>query len=683
MKFFRQILPLKQGTDATILEVAMYTKYKHHNDEKRDVMFIIYKDDKGVKRVQAIPDPKVQIYFAKPEYRGDWRTPREYIEIDKLYPVIIEPRNIVKRIYKEIKDCTDPRSKNLCKIYEQALASNDWKSRKEILKSQLTFMSDISAEEFYRIALGLQYNLTHAHIVNKAFLDIESDIYQLSTSESNANLDPTNAVTIILDYDPNNPTARDSTGRRVFTYLLRDHKRYPQQKYFEDHIDEFYAQCHEEFDRIAVTKKGKTQYVETHGEYFIEFFDKEEQLQQAVFKLINTARPDIVAIWNLAYDIPKMAARQEKLGLNPVDIMCDPSFPKTCRFLDINVDRRAGISTADRKTYVKLASTTKFIDQMQTYAQLRKGQKAYGSDKLDNIAEVELGIHKREFAKGIDVTNAAIKDYWNFVLYNINDVWLQVLIDEVTSDMFAIIFDANQHSSSLENLTKQTKYQKQIYYTSYIKRGHVPGNNNNNDYINGVIEDYADVLEESRKARKMRQLIDEAGGDIESVDESLLDEVEDEAIDPESDELTNEIMSKIENVYNDSIDRKLKLRGGLVGNPNLNSCNGVELVEGSASKHLFKEIVDMDYASEYPWVKYTRSISRSTQYGRLIIKGKISERQNEHEITGYLPGAEFISDYISQDFLSLGNVWFNMPHVEDTIVEAKQILLEEGANLDG
>ena len=680
MEYFQRILPLEYDSEATIFEVALYSKFKHKNVEKSDVLFITYKDAEGNKKVQAIKNPKVEIYFAKPEHRTEWRTPREYIEMDKVYPVIIEPRNILKRIYSELEDCYDNRSEALKKIYEQACSSGDWKARKEILKSQLTFMSDISVEEFYRIALGLQYQLTRAHVVNKAFLDIESDIYGLTTSESDANLDPTNAVTVIFDYNPNRKAVGDERTRpQVFTFLLRNHKRYPQQAYFEEHLDEFIDQCHREFDKIPVTKKGKKMYMETNADYHINFFDNEADLHRAVYRVINGAKPDVLAIWNLAYDIPKMIARQEKLGMDYVENMCDPAFPSSCKFVEVNVDNRGGIDISNRKTFMKIASTTKYIDQMQTYAQLRKGQKSYGSNKLDNIGEIELGIHKREFGHGIDVKNAAIKDYWNFVLYNINDVWMQVLIERVTNDLFAVVFDANQHACSFENLTKQTKYQKQIYYSEYIKRGYVPGNNKNNDYIRGVIEDYADIMEESARARKLRKLIDEAGGDIDSVDIDALDDFafeEDEFSDlsDEDAEVAKDIMSKIENAYNDSINRKLKLKGGLVGNPNLNCSNGEELIQGSPSKHIFPEIVDMDYSSEYPWAKYTRSISRSTQYGRLIIGKKISERQNEHEVSGYLPGAEFISDYISQDFISFGNVWFNMPSVKSCIAEALDML---------
>ena len=82
----------------------------------------------------------------------------------------------------------------------------------------------------------------------------------------------------------------------------------------------------------------------------------------------------------------------------------------------------------------------------------------------------------------------------------------------------------------------------------------------------------------------------------------------------------------------------------------------------------------MDFASEYPWAKFTRSLSKSTQFGRLIIPGRISQRQNalplgqkkrQEDQKYYTSSAEFVSDYIAGDMLSFGNVWFGLPSVEE------------------
>lgn len=670
------ILREPEGSPATIFSVQLYQQWKHRNTGKDDVLFITYKDANNVKKIRAIRNPAMEIYFVKPEYRSEFLTPREYLEVNKTYTKTVPARNVLRTIYEELKDCTDRPSQVMKSIYNQAYATGNRYSAKEIFKWPYTLMSDMAVEDYYSIMLGYHYNTMRNHIIDKAYLDIEADIFGLTSSEQAANLDKVNACTLIFDYDENR---EKKIQPKVFTFLLRDHKRYPQQAAFERDLNKFIQTCHDEFDHQTIVKDDKEIVMDFIADYKIRLYDTESELLSAIFQTINQYRPDTLSVWNIAYDIPKLAARMEMNGLNYVDIMCDPSIPKDYRFVEMNVDNRAEIDIADRKTYMRMASTTVFIDQMQSYAGIRKGRKAYGSNKLDNIAKIELGVGKRTFGKGIDVTNAAIKDYWNFVLYNITDVIRQVMIDRVTKDCMAMIYDMNQANCPLQNIFKQTRYQRQIYYTWYLRKGFVAGNNPNINYIRGESEEYLERLDEVRRAREARKELDiddsdeEAATSSEDVGDDSSAEDEEE-YDEKTQEAAEQVAGNLLTIYDDSINKKLILPGGMVGNPDFNIANGTELIPGIPSKHVFDDIMDMDYASEYPWAKFTRSLSKSTQIGRLIIPHKISDRQNVlpmgqdkriEEINSYLPGAEFVSDYISHDVISLGNVWFGLPSVSE------------------
>lgn len=679
------ILREPEGSPITVFSVQLYQQWKHHNDCKDDTLLITYKDKNHKKCVRMIKNPQMEIYFAKPEVRSQFLTAREYLEIDKTYSKTVKAKQVLRTIYGELKNCTDKQSQIMKSIYDQAYNTDNRQAAKEIFKWPYTLMSDMSVEEYYRVMLGYHYNTVRNHIIDKAFLDIEADIYGLSSSEQAANMDKVNACTVIFNFDSNRQVP---IKPQVFTFLLRDHKRYPQQKDFEDRLDEFIETCHKEFDHQTVVKDGKERVIDFEADYHIKLYDHERDLLVAIFETINHYRPDMVSVWNIAYDVPKMAARMELNGLNYVDVMCDPAFPKDCRFVEMNIDNRASIDIADRKTFIRMASTTCWNDQMQSYAGIRKGRKAYGSNKLDNISTIELGVGKLKFPKGVDVSNAAIKEYWTFVLYNITDVIRQVLIDIVTNDCMSMVYDMNQSNCSLENLTKQTRYQKQIYYVEYLKRGFVPGNNVNINYIKGETEEYLERIEEERTAREARMeadMVDTYGdSDDETIEEEPADtdQSDDEEFDEKTEENAQGIAGDVLSIYNDSVGRKLILPGGMVGDPDLNSTNGTELIEGIPSKHVFDHLMDMDYASEYPWAKFTRSLSRSTQIGRLIIPNKISDRQNVlpmgqekriEEIRAYLPGAEFTADYISHDIMALGNVWFGLP----TVTEMDKMLTAE------
>jgi len=685
------ILPEREHAELTVYDVIYYNQWMCRGVGKTDQVFIVYRNGEGKKGVHRIANPPMEIFFVKDQYRGMFKTAREYYPIDRLDSVTVPARSVLQRVYNEIQQATDPVAVKLRHMYQAAIQTKQYRARKEIFKWPYVLMSDMDVPEYYWIQLGYHYKLSGSHIIDKCFADIENDVYGLSSAEMLANMDPVNAVTLIFMFDENRPRGKRQT--EVHTYLLRNHKRYPQQLYFEEHLDKFYAECHKHFDSQKVKKDGEQRVIDTPATYQIHMCDTEAQLLNAVFDRINLEKPDICAFWNMPYDMPKMRNRMEILGLNPINVMSDKEFfPADFRFANFHMDNRP-IDIANRNSYIRMTSTTQYIDQMQVYAGIRKGMKAYGSNSLDNIANIELGAGKWKFKNGVNVTNAAIYDYWDFVLYNIRDVWSQVLIDICTTDITMIVYDMNQHNCPLYHLMKQTKYQKYIYYTEYLRRGHVPGNNINTNYVKYENEEEQEQTMEIIRRKKIRAALDKAGIDADDIEDILADSdtlnevlsdlgLDEDDVDPNDMATVSEVAAEEVKktaasnlaVFEDSIDRKLSLPGGLVGDPNYNSPNGTELVPGVKSKQVHDEVSDMDYKAEYPYAKYTRSISRSTQIGRLVIEEKVSDYQNMLPLgkvkrpidnRAYIPGAEFTSDYISQDWLSFAAVWFNLPLVDE------------------
>ena len=100
------ILPVKEGSNVTLYNVIEYQPYRH--GKRGDIqLYIVYRDENGVKNVQKIIKPEVEIYFVKPEDRT-FLTPREYIEQEKVYPVKCESNYILPTIRMEIDRYPDP-----------------------------------------------------------------------------------------------------------------------------------------------------------------------------------------------------------------------------------------------------------------------------------------------------------------------------------------------------------------------------------------------------------------------------------------------------------------------------------------------------------------------------------------------------------------------------------------------
>ena len=689
------ILPgIPEHSDITCLDVIYYDAKARKrfipswdNRPRKNAMFIIYKDGNSHKHVSVIPEPEMDIYFIKPEYRTGFRTIREYFEMDKCYTRRCVPDDILKVIREEIERSDDDISQAFLGIHNsinQAIKMGGdkeylklmYSGRKNLLKWPFTLMSDVRIDAYYRTMLTLRYNQMWNHTVDKCFLDIESDVYGMTTTETDNNLDPTNACTLIFKFDPHG--SRKDMKPQVYTFLLRNYERYPQQEKFEKNLDKFIAECHKKFDIQQVIQSGEAKDMDCTADYHIVMYDNEGEMLAKIFETINTIKPDTCEVWNIAYDIPKMYNRMILNGVDPVRAMCDPGWDDRYLFVDLDIDRRP-LDYAERKTSIRMASTTLYIDQMQTYAGIRKGRKAFGSAALDNISNIELGMGKLKFPPGVNVTNAALKDYWTFVLYNIRDVWCQYLIDEVTADTMAVIYNMNQTGCELKSLFKQVTYQRQIYNYQRMKRGFVSGNNPNVDYLHGESEELLEYRRDLEEASKRRRMLDgedvdwDDGEEDDKTSENDSDNPDDE-VDEEKDLVAHQITADIPDLYTDSVERRISLQGGLVGDPDNNIANGTELIKGVHSKHVFDDVLDMDYSSEYPWAKFTRSLSKSTQIGRLIIPEKISDKQNVlplgmqkryADMKYYTPGGEFVSDYLSGDVLQFGNVWFGLPDVSE------------------
>lgn len=120
--------------------------------------------------------------------------------------------------------------------------------------------------------------------ISRAFLDIESDVYGLTTTEMDEGKGPINAVSVVVPYDK---FGVKYDHPKVYTFLLRNYKRYKEQEKLETHLDEFIDECHKEFD---------AKYHEP--EFIIQFFDSERDLLKSLFRMLHAKSPDFILIWN-------------------------------------------------------------------------------------------------------------------------------------------------------------------------------------------------------------------------------------------------------------------------------------------------------------------------------------------------------------------------------------------------
>ena len=97
------ILAEKEGSPITVFSVQYYQQWKHKNTGKDDVLFITYKDGQDRKKVRAIKHPSMEIYFANPEIRNQFHTPREYLPMEDVFSKRVPATKVLPAVWDELE----------------------------------------------------------------------------------------------------------------------------------------------------------------------------------------------------------------------------------------------------------------------------------------------------------------------------------------------------------------------------------------------------------------------------------------------------------------------------------------------------------------------------------------------------------------------------------------------------
>ena len=103
-----------------------------------------------------------------------------------------------------------------------------------------------------------------------------------------------------------------------------------------------------------------------------------------------------------------------------------------------------------------------------------------------------------------------------------------------------------------------------------------------------------------------------------------------------------------------------KFRGAYVAPPELNAPMGMT-INGSQSKFMFENVIDMDLSSLYPSIILALNIDVSTQYGKLFIE----EENDDGEVEDI--AYKLFDSLVSQDWINIGVQWFDLPTPEEAI----------------
>lgn len=441
-----------------------------------DYLYVIYKDlDTGEKKVEKIPEPRMDIYFEKEEFRNhDYN--KTWVKLDQVNKYNCKYTDIKFAIAKDMGEAGK-------RFLEDVFSTHQYQDLKKLDRYPYVFGHDFDIITYYRNAWYNAIPAPESNDLNIAYLDIETDSFD-HPGFSNAATCPVDMVTVI-----------DEKSMSSYTFALHNQKYVaPDRSHLKGvklenakRYDKLHEQWHNERirqeeelknDLDGLTEELHQMFDETYGEldYNFYFYEDERKLLVHLFQLIHKLDPDFVLIWNISFDIPYIIERMKVLGLDPEEIICNEEFPvKKCRF---QKDKR-NFDVKNKSDYFHCTSRTIYYDQMILYAAKRKGGPELRSNKLTYIAKKEIGDEKLNYSEEGDFKKFPYLNYRKYFIYNIKDVLLQLGINMKTKDTETLYLTSYENLTQYKDIWKQTVVLRNVQYKYHLSHGFVPGANIN------------------------------------------------------------------------------------------------------------------------------------------------------------------------------------------------------------
>lgn len=210
---------------------------------------------------------------------------------------------------------------------------------------------------------------------------------------------------------------------------------------------------------------------ERNIKFEIVIVDNAAEVVKACLRVAHELKPDLLAFWNIDFDITKILDACTKYGIDPKDIFSDPEIPKDYRYFRYKQGPKKKVTASGKVTPIKPAaqwhtvySTSSFymVDAMCIYKHVRVGKQEEQSYSLDNILNKNLGIRKLKFEQADHVTGLKWHKLMQttfkveYVVYNVFDCISIEMLDEKTTDM-SLTFPLFSGFSDFENFKSQPR----------------------------------------------------------------------------------------------------------------------------------------------------------------------------------------------------------------------------------
>lgn len=666
-----------EGSDVTLLNNFYCYPKKNEDTGKWDKgsMTLIYRDNiTGEKYNECIEDPDYEYYISNEPIN---------------YPALFIPINethMIKAPFTSLEKSIAQETGNEA-FYRENISNGNRQANKLLHTVNDVFNSDMHIEDHYRFRFDKEYT-NEVYSYSKAFFDIEADTINMKGDFPEPGECPINAITIICQEE-----------KKFYTFLLRN-ERNPQIAEFEKNINKaLFDEIRDLIRTVVGGRKKEIKYELDKYDYQFLFYDEEDEIKliSDLFGLINTYRPDFVLAWNMAFDIPYIIERIKKLGYRPEDIICNPEFNH--KIAEYYIDTFHQSDFQARGDYANISSYSVFMCQMIQFASRRKGQSAFSQFGLNYIGNAIAGVKKLDYSHiTTNIAELPWKDYKTFVIYNIVDTIVQLVVESVTGDIDYVAGKALMNNTRYAKAHRQTVYLANRGCKEFYKDGYIICNNHNKykDKPNGkfpgaivanpnklldIIKtklfvgryNYNKQIEQDKQQISYGQYLSRNLKYPQDQFEYNHDEHSEEYWKPKKEQ--SMILDGIPvTVFDEDGHIICKDNGYGIGRTryhdnDITTDSSRILRDGSVRIPILHNLVDYDYKSLYPSIMIEFNIAPNTQIGKILIDYQIWKDENKYRLHGFDRGGKFLDDFQTQNWIHICNRWFGLASYKDLYID--------------
>ena len=526
-----------------------------------DTLMILYKDiDTGEKFVKNIQNPEIIVYVVKEQYRGN--SPGDPLNVEGTY----------NHDYFKQGSCDAITVKYRQRNY--VVAKMLGISPEEVKTSPFVAGTDIDIRRWYFVEFLHEYRNDKLKTLNVGYFDIEADAtgYAMSELSDNCGKFPITCITYICD-----------VRKQVFVFVIKNYE-YNTMEEIVNNTEGLQRQMNEMFDE----KYG-------HADYNIMLFDKEIDMIATFWQLVRLLEDDFLLAWNAPFDIGNLTYRIIELGYDPYSIICDKRF--AVPVIEFEEDRKTFV-IHKKKHKIIYSLPTIMDDHMKMYAGIRSAGPKIPSFSLDNIAKAEEIGGKLEYEG--ELNDFLRRDFWNYILYNVNDVWQEVGINRKTKDTDDV------YSRMLESASLNDEvFSAVARWTQYIKID---------------VEENRDLVvcnNRNRNAIATKEIIELGFDSDETEYKSSPDNDDDEELEEDLQAIMDNIADQ-QSLVDKVTGKKRKFAGAIVLDTRRTKYTGTK-INGRENNYVHKHAIDEDITAEYPTAITITNESNDTFIGKVYV----------------------------------------------------------------